>query len=571
MLSYFPAIYPDELLYSVIARWLLHQGAVGMTQPLEHVFGRRLASASVDLPGWIGHLASALPAARGLSADALINQSTLFPYYTAYVPEPLRKACRQAMCSGATSGWHMRLGIAAFRVKQVRRLRFCSLCLQEMKARYGEFYWKRCHQLPGIVVCPEHGCALQVSHLQPNVRGRFEYVAATYRECSSDCPRVEIPTGKALARLWEVARRSASLLTDPGNPRDLATWTAHYRLEMARSGLAWSPQRMRQAELLVLFHEFYGEAMDYLSAECEGLELSEKWLPSMVRKHRKVAHPLQHIMLEAFLASRSHYDGPFGQGPWPCCNPLAGHVGALTISAVIRHRNHGHDVGVFRCGCGYVYTRRFLHTSGILESPRVREFGPLLDTELRRLVECRSTLRAAARALRIDPKTAARRAHALQLGVTWKIPDKDNAQSERPSSAPAVMARKRARVARPKRLPRRKWVDIDDALAEKIHVAADAVRKLDPPHRVTHAELERRLGSRDWVSKRLLKLPKCSAALAGEIEDDDAFHDRRIEWAVQALYEGSTNARLWQLAGKVGLTAEDLRNRLNCFAARAPH
>jgi hypothetical protein len=328
---------------------------------------------------------------------------------------------------------------------------------------------------------------------------------------------------------------------------------------------------MKQAELLGLFHEFYGEAMDCLSAECEGIELSEKWLPSMVRKHRKVAHPLQHIMLEAFLASRSRSDGPFGQGPWPCCNPLASHVGSLTISAVTRRRNHGHDVGVFRCGCGYVYTRRFLHTSGTLEPPRVREFGPLLDTELRRLVECRSTLRAAARTLHIDPKTAVRRAHALQLGVTWKIPARDNAQSEKPSSTPAAMARKQARVARPKCLPRKNWVDIDDALAEKIHTAADAVRKLDPPHRVTHAELERRLGSRDWVSKRLLKLPKCSAALAGETEGAAAFHDRRIQWAVKALYEGSTRAQLCQLAAKVGITAADLRSRLERFAARVSY
>ena len=566
MLPYFPPIYPDELLYSVLARWLRHQGAVGMTHPLAHVFGRRFASASLELPSRLVHLAEALPASRALTADDVIDQLTLFPYYAAYVPDSLRLECRSAMCSGDVSGIHMRLGLTAFRIRRVRELRFCAECLQQMRELYGELYWKRSHQLPGVLVCPDHGCALQLSNLQLNVRGRFEYVAATTAECSVDCTRIQIPRGEDLARLIDVARRSAALLVDPGEPRDLATWTSHYRLDMVRSGLAWSPRRMRQTELLGSFQEFYGSAMKCLTAECDGIELRGDWLTSMVRKHRKLAHPLQHILLQVFLDHRANADGPFGLGPWPCCNRLAPHVGALTVSSVARHRNRGHDVGVFACTCGYVYTRRFVAASGILEPPRVRSFGPLLDAELRRLVDRGLKLRPVARALGVDPKTVARRAHELRLGVVWKNPGPTRFHVGRAHAG--AVGRKIARHSQSKRQPRRNWLGIDEVLAEKIYGAAESIRKLDPPHRVTHAEIERRLGGREWVSKRLRKLPRCATAIADETEDVSSFRDRRVQWAVQCLYDGNSGFRLWELAKRTGVTAAVLRERLCSFSAK---
>lgn len=571
MLSYFPAIYPDELLYSVLARWLRHQGAVGMTGPLTHVFGRRFASASLDLPGWIGHVAAALPPERGLTAEALIDQQTLFPYYTAYVPAPLRSECRQAMCAGTVSGWHLRLGIAAFRVSRIRSLRFCSECVQDMQLRYGELYWRRSHQLPGVLVCPEHGCALQHSALELDGVGRFEYVAASRLQCSPDRPRVQLPGHSRVTLLLDIARRSAKLLVNPGEPRDFATWTSYYRLRMARVGLVWSGRRMKLADLLDSFDEYYGDAMARIATECEGIALTREWLPDMVRKHRKVAHPLQHILLEAFLDSRDESAEPFGTGPWPCCNPLAPHVGSLTVASVARHRNHGHDVGVFACSCGYVYTRRFIQGTGVLEPPRVQNFGPLLDIELRRLVERGSKLRPAARALGIDPKTVARRAHELHLDVTWKDPPRRELHTKTLTVSEAGPARDRVYNARAQANARRNWTDIDAQLSKGIHAEAVAIRKIEPPHRVSRAELERRVSRRDWLGKRLHKLPSCSVALDEEAEDAAAFHDRRVRWAVQSLAEGTARHSLSRLADRVGVSAASLRESLMHYSARTPH
>lgn len=567
MLSYFPETYPDELLYSVLARWLRHQGAVGMTNPLQQVFGRRFACASLDIPGWIGRLATVLPAERALTADALIDKLTLFPYYTAYLSASMRRAFRQAMAAGTVSGWHMRLGITAFRVGRVRSLRFCSECLHDMERRYGEIYWARSHQLPGVVVCPKHGCALQYASHQGD-QGRYGYVAASHLECSPKSPRIQVPEGNALALLWKVARKSAELLDYPGEARDFEALTVHYRKRMARSGLAWSACRMKTTDFLRAFDECYGEAIACLSAEWEGIGLYREWLPGMVRKHRKLAHPLQHLILETFFDSRAQSEGPFGDGPWPCCNPIAPHVGSLTVTSVTRHRNRGHDVGVFACTCGYVYTRRFVQATGVLESPRVRQFGPLLDVELKRLVERGSKLRPAARALRIDPKTVARRAHELRLQVTWKDPPRRNRTPDAIAQTQKNPAQARGHLPRSKRHPRKHWTDIDSTLMHRIHAEADSIRRIDPPHRVSRAELERRVCGRDWIYMRLHKLPECKAALGEETEDAATFHDRRLQWAVRTLADGNTSVPLWRLANRIGVTAASLRESLAQFSAR---
>jgi hypothetical protein len=46
-------------------------------------------------------------------------------------------------------------------------LRLCPGCAQESISAYGEAYWKRIHQLPGVAVCAAHGKQLWAFHAKP--------------------------------------------------------------------------------------------------------------------------------------------------------------------------------------------------------------------------------------------------------------------------------------------------------------------------------------------------------------------------------------------------------------------
>ena len=86
-LGYFPQIYPGELLYSVLARYHQHMGARSSIQSMESLFGRRLMVASADLPGHLDALVERLESVDLLTADSIIDDMTLLPYYVAFQPQ----------------------------------------------------------------------------------------------------------------------------------------------------------------------------------------------------------------------------------------------------------------------------------------------------------------------------------------------------------------------------------------------------------------------------------------------------------------------------------------------------
>ncbi|MBI5922893.1 MAG: TniQ family protein [Betaproteobacteria bacterium] len=82
MLAYFPAPYRDELLYSVLARYCRHVGSPATKQALLALFGNGRVIASFDLPGHLDALAERIPAKCGLSVDRMIDELTLYPYFS---------------------------------------------------------------------------------------------------------------------------------------------------------------------------------------------------------------------------------------------------------------------------------------------------------------------------------------------------------------------------------------------------------------------------------------------------------------------------------------------------------
>ena len=89
----FPVPYPDELIYSLVARAGIHLGLTSPKQLLDEVFANRHVIATVDLPNHLASLVQLLPesglvahvgeapagiSSHGLSGDALNPAGTCF-------------------------------------------------------------------------------------------------------------------------------------------------------------------------------------------------------------------------------------------------------------------------------------------------------------------------------------------------------------------------------------------------------------------------------------------------------------------------------------------------------------
>lgn len=543
---------------------------------LHALFGNRKVIATFDLPGHLQLLADQIPSDRGLSVDRIIDTLTLFPYFTAFEPPALHEVVRDAMRAGTSDGLHVRLGLSAFRIRRNQCLRFCPECAVGMQSTHGELWWRRDHQLPGVLVCPEHACLLLDSTVSFSQFSRHEFVAATPKNCPSHAPPVApVVDCECLAHLHRVARLSADLLLSPPAARTLSRWTTFYRSQVLEVGLAKSISTMDQHRFAVEFRNFYGRALDLLPSVMDGGDFAGDWLASMVRKHRKANHPLYHVLLQDFLAQRARPSSPFGGGPWPCINPLAKHRLHFPIKRFTQRRNHGNRVGVFSCVCGYVYTRCLNSQTGTLGLPRFLHYGPLLEPVLCQLVMANAGLREVGRSLGLEPKTVVRLARELGIAVSWKstlidkrprVRPKVMAQCVPPSSliSPAI-SETRDNANR----IRCDWPEIDAAWAAKLNKWIGIVYAETPPVRITVAELERRVGVRGWLLKRRHRLPQTMAFLARVVETTEAFQLRRIHWAITELERCGDQVKAWHVMRKAGLRSASL-SVINAIFDAAP-
>ncbi|MFD1626628.1 TnsD family Tn7-like transposition protein [Azospirillum griseum] len=297
MLSYFPAPYPDELLYSLLARYHRHTCSVSSKGTLEDLFGSRNVRATVDLPGHLGALSRHLPPDKDLTAERLASEFTLFPYYVAFQPPMVVADVLAALTHGRADGIHLRLGIATTTVSAATALRYCPACHADALTRWGERYWRRAHQLPGVLVCPDHGVPLTDSSVVPSLGHQHEFVAADHRNCGSESvPPVWANDHKSRAILLDIAQRSAALLNGRRwgmNPVDL---TARYRHALIDRRFASASGRVDQRHLHDAFAAVFAPACSALP-ELEGTT----WLTSIVRKHRHAFHPLHHILFGLLL------------------------------------------------------------------------------------------------------------------------------------------------------------------------------------------------------------------------------------------------------------------------------
>lgn len=562
MLSYFPKVYPGEILYSVLARYGLHIGNPGPMHTMDALFGNRKVVATFDMPGHLQLLADRIPSDRGLSVNQIIDTLTLFPYFTAFAPPVVQEKVRDSMRSGAVGGLHVSLGLSAFRIGRNQWLRFCPDCIQEMQAAHDELWWRRDHQLPGILVCPKHACLLRDSDVSFSQFSRHGFIAATLKNCTPHARSVvQLIDQKWLEQLQGIARRSAELLCNPPAGRTLDRWTAFYRSQMLETGFSKSIAIVDQYRFQAEFRKFYGGLLEVLPSAMDNGNLTG-WLASMVRKHRKISHPLQHVLVQNFLSHQVPLMSPFGSGPWPCINPLAKHTSDFPIKVFAQHVNRGNKVGVFSCDCGYVYTRCLDFKTGLIGLPRFKRYGPLLAPVLREFVSAGAGLRHVGRCLGLDPKTVVRLARELDINLTYKpasisrVPPVLMGLAEKCS--PLFATRKRSTDQCSVRRPRKDWLKVDDLLFAKITAWIDNVFSERPPVRITFSELERRMGKRGWLARNLNNLPKTKEYLDRAVESTGSFQLRRIHWAIDELERSGVQIKAWRVMRKAGLNTEKL-------------
>lgn len=344
MLGYFPTPYPDELLYSLIARYHEHSANRGYKSTLMDLYGSTMPCAVVDLPSHLGRLAEHLPAINQVTAEDLLQETTLFPYYCAFSTKGVRARVRADMLGEEGGRIHTRLGIAAFRVKCPAMLRICPKCYTEELAQHGEPYWHRAQQLPGVVVCPMHHAFLQATNARYHPYGKHDYISAAEAMIADPSGIAAAPRVEALSE--EVAQRSIALLNAHEFP---ATELTSYREQVLARGYC----RGALVDIVALeqaFHGLFPPDMLELWGVQHPSDDEASWLRAAVRKPRKQFHPFIHILMQRFLQERAE----IGDSPARRNSSSGRH----TPSDIVRFRNEWSSLMKAHAGDGKSWLRK---------------------------------------------------------------------------------------------------------------------------------------------------------------------------------------------------------------------
>jgi hypothetical protein len=294
----FPTPYPDELIYSTVARAGVRLALTSPKQLLDEVFQNRKVSATVDLPCHLEKILHWLPQ-RLYDLNHLIDKHTIFPIYASFIPEERRQNCLHFMQGASHGALHLAVGLNASKVNIPEYLRYCPQCFERQLQSYGEWYWSRLWQIPGVSCCPQHGKLLN-SSVQYRPVHKHEFKAA----CLDNCPtHTQEPASLDEILIAQKAIELCSLTNTPS--ANLAQWTLFYK------NLALKHHMVKGKHHIV--HELIYQKimqrwpMSFLIQHGLGdLCTENSWLHHMFRKHRRSFSYLEHlIVIEAFYAGKS--------------------------------------------------------------------------------------------------------------------------------------------------------------------------------------------------------------------------------------------------------------------------
>ncbi|MBW4485319.1 MAG: TnsD family transposase [Tildeniella torsiva UHER 1998/13D] len=616
MISCFPDPYPDELLYSLCARYAERVRFSDKKSIIQELFGDGAAIAVVDLPGSLGHLSDSLPYSNAYTVESLIQKHTLFPFFSPFLQLHQAQQVWRDIETGKGCAVHGRAGIIASTIQPPHWLRFCPLCARKDKNDFGEYYWHRLHQIPGVEVCPEHNVCLVNSKARvKNPKTRHSFIAA------DDAIRLPVSESFKLRSVYQdilskISQDSLWLLNNVTSPIGPRTISKVYRQLLATQDLATYSGRVRISELQRRFESFYPVDLLQRLQSPINLDSQHNWLNRLVRSPKGSQHTLHHLLLINFLGSNvksflkdPQEFQPFGSSPWPCLNKAALHYSNAVIQDynLTYSKENGKPIAVFLCDCGFIYSRTGPDKSeeDRFRLTKIKAFGFVWDSKLTELWQNSSfSLRGVARELGVDPATV--KLHATRLNLSFprqgnrltqeggrrlsgasqtcyqpmegkreqyrtqwtdarqQLPDLGRTALRNQFLGTYHWLRRHDRQWLEENLPPKQqyvpppprvdWKQRDNFLARAVQDAAKRLyKRLGRPQQVSISAIAREIDARSLVHKHLDKLPKTSKNLEALAESRLAFAKRRILWVIEEHRRQNSILPKWKLIREAGI------------------
>ncbi|EKN70401.1 TnsD family transposase [Schinkia azotoformans] len=594
---FFPFVYEDELLYSILARYHNYSGNENYKTTMDELFGSNNVCATTLFPSRLNELCKRLPTSDGYSTDYLIGNHTLLPYYSPFIPKERFQELKNIITEDDGTALYMKLGKAPSSIKSPDFLRYCPNCLEEDRSINGEVYWHRTHQIEGVKICPKHHVVLIESDVSYSNRKNKHELISLEQVCNKG---FKVNDQFEFKHLKYIAEQTYFLLNNNISPLGLNNIKKFYVSRLQQMGLATSSGRVRWIELISRLTQYYGDNLLKELYCFVNIDDQDTWLHKLLRKPKVSCHPLRHILLLGFLnetvsslvnnINNITYE-PFGSGPWLCLNKVAEHFQTPVIDSCVITRDYksGQPVGTFSCSCGFVFSRKGpdKESEDCYKIGRIKEFGPVWEQKLLELDPMDLSLRKKAEILGVDPMTVKNKLVTNESKTIKKttISKRDEYRDQwiklvQDNSKQSVTE---IRSINPKiytwlyrndrewlnnHYPSSKkqnsnnnervdWIKRDQDTAKKIEIIVEEIlAESNKLIRVTKNEIGRRIGMLSTLDKYIDKMPQTKKVLNENVESLEQFQIRRIKYVASRLRENKTFIKEWELIRVAGLKKE---------------
>ena len=542
-MNFFPMPYPDEILYSTLARYCIRSGNAKDIHNFEDLFGTRNCVAVMELPTQLDALIDNMPVGTKYTAEYFISKHSLFPFLAAFIPQDRAEKIIETMRNGEGAVSYIRIGLISNTITLNKYFRFCPECFKEDIERFGEPYWHRSHQVTGVFICSKHKITLHNSTELIRAGNRQRFIGASHENCIVD-KEINYSDNFMKRMLW-MAEDVEVLLNNQFEFKEPEWFKSQFRVKLIEKGYARMNNYIHQKKLKQDFMEFYG--YEYLNlVQSTVPDKSGGWLSDMVRKNDRTTYAIRYLLLTRFL------DIPI--------------------------------VDLFNTKLGF---------NGEGENS-IDAYQELWDQRLIELSQSELSIREIANILKSSTKTIRKAIDRLGIKKFWKFngggkylhikftdteefkikrkelrekwtelhsqyPDKSSNQIRKNNDGVYAWLKKYDSEWMEEHYRRINnkvnYFDWSERDAELLPQVKEVVKEMKEgkPEKITWTTIGSKLGISGWLSKRKEKLPLTKEYIESELESQEEYHIRKIEWGIEELKRQGKEITLWNLIETAGV------------------
>lgn len=297
MINWFPKMYDDELLYSVVARYKRRSGIVLKKSIMEDFYNKNTGMFQILFPIHLEKMSEMLPINSKITSEQLALNHTMYPYYTKLLPKDIADDIFDSMLNGDNKAIMIKARLHNGEMTGNRYLKYCPLCVKEDMKNLGESYWRREHQVIGVWFCYKHRIQLKESDIVTSKTNNRYICVEDVKETKERV--IDENFFKYNITYIELVKE----LKIEYKEINLQSINSFYLYKLKELNLTTDSGQVRIKELSKRFLQYYPkEYLQLMQSSIEKIDDQKNWLSKFFsKKHNKII--LRHLLVLQFLNS----------------------------------------------------------------------------------------------------------------------------------------------------------------------------------------------------------------------------------------------------------------------------